>query len=134
MKAMLMIGLGGFLGANLRYFVCDWAVRRWGTQFPHGTLIVNLVGSFVIGLVLVLLAEKFSLEPYWKHLLVTGFLGAFTTFSSYMNEAVGLMLAGNLGQGLFYLLGSVGLGLIAVLLGGIVGGLFLGRVPVANVS
>lgn len=131
---MFFIGLGGFIGANLRYFVCDWASRRWGEQFPYGTLVVNVLGSFIIGLVLVVLAEQFDLDPHWKHLLVTGFLGAFTTFSSFMNDAVGLMLAGNWSSGVFYLLGSMGVGLIAVLLGGMVGALITGQMSVASVS
>ena len=134
MKAILYIGLGGFIGANLRYFVCDWASRRWGDQFPAGTFIVNILGSFIIGLVLVILANQFEIEPHWKQLLVTGFLGAFTTFSSYMNEAVGLMMSGNLGSGVFYLLGSIGIGLIAVMLGGMTGTFLIGRFLVPGVS
>jgi len=131
---MLLIGLGGFIGANLRYFVCDWAVRRWGESFPYGTLIVNVLGSFLVGLLLVILAEQFNLAPQWKQLLVTGFLGAFTTFSSYMNEAVTLLMAGSWGAGIFYVLGSVGVGLIAVLAGGMVGSLVAVRLAVPALS
>lgn len=113
-----MVGLGGFLGANLRFLVTDWTSKRWGDGFPVGTLFVNVFGSFLIGLLVMLLADQFTHDPELRKFVITGFLGAFTTFSSYMIEVVQLVT----GQehphhGWLYLVGSIVLGLGAVLLG-----------------
>lgn len=126
MKAVLFIGLGGFLGANLRYFVVDWAARRWGSALPYGTLLVNLLGSFLIGLLMVWLAEQFSLAPQWKQLLISGFLGAFTTFSSFTWELVEQVKNGSGTQAVLYLVLSLVLGLLAVLAGSALGAVLAG--------
>ena len=118
MKSVLLVGLGGFVGANLRYLVCDWAVKRWGDSFPIGTMIVNVIGSFIIGFLVMLLAEKFTEDLALKKFVITGFLGAFTTFSSYMIEVVQLVTGqDNTHHGWLYLIGSIILGMIAVLAG-----------------
>ena len=126
MKAFLYVGLGGFLGANLRFFVSDWAARKWGDQLPYGTFLVNILGSFVIGFLVMMIAEQFHLSPHLKQLIITGFLGGFTTFSSFMFDAVQLLTKGTIGYSLFYLAGSVLLGLLAVLLGSALGGYVAG--------
>jgi CrcB protein len=123
MKSVLLVGLGGFSGAILRYLVCDWAVKRWGNTFPNGTFIVNVAGSFVIGFLVMLLADKFEKDPYLKQLLIVGFLGAFTTFSSYMLEIVQLFSGHHAHHGWMYLIGSIVVGLAAVLLGTYLGSL-----------
>lgn len=122
MKSVLLVGMGGFVGANLRVLVCDSAVKRWGDAFPFGTLLVNVFGSFLIGLLVMLLADRFAEDPELKKLIITGFLGAFTTFSSYMLEVVQLITGqAHSQQGWLYLAISIMLGLCAVLLGTWVG-------------
>src|SRR5262245_57177077 len=80
--AMLMIALGAAVGANLRYAISIWVARQWGTAFPYGTLLINVSGSFAIGVVMVLLTTRFNQGETWRLVLVTGLLGGFTTFSS----------------------------------------------------
>jgi fluoride exporter len=114
---MLMIALGATAGANLRYALSVWAARQWGTAFPYGTLLINVSGSFMIGVVMVLLTTRFSSSDAWRLLLVTGLLGGFTTFSSFSYECYMLLISGSwLAAGL-NILASVGLGLVGVFLG-----------------
>lgn len=115
---MLMIALGAAVGANLRYALSLWATRQWGTAFPYGTLIINVSGSFVIGVVLLLLTTRISIgSNTWRPLLVTGLLGSFTTFSTFSYDSYVLLSGGNwLAAGLNMLI-SVGLGLVGVSLG-----------------
>jgi CrcB protein len=117
MWTMLMIALGAAVGANLRYAISLWAARLWGTGFPYGTLLINISGSFAIGVVLVLLTTHFSNDDTWRLLLVTGLLGGFTTFSSFSYESYTLLISGSwLAAGL-NMLASVGFGLLGVFLG-----------------
>jgi CrcB protein len=117
MWTMLMIALGAAVGANLRYALSLWAVRQWGVAFPYGTLLINVAGSFAIGVVMVLLTTRFTTSDTWRLLLVTGLLGGFTTFSSFSYESYMLLISGSwLGAGL-NILASVGLGLVSVFLG-----------------
>ena len=109
----LAIGAGGFLGANARYLVGLWALERWGTAFPWGTLIVNVAGSFVLGVYLALVTERFAGRPATRLFVATGFLGAFTTFSTFSYEAVSLVSAGAPGAALAYVAGSLVIGLVA---------------------
>jgi CrcB protein len=117
MQTFLLISFGAILGANLRYWVGGWAVERFGTAFPYGTLIINLSGSFILGLFVTLATERFLLDPRWRVLVAVGFLGAYTTFSTYTYESVNLILTGKLWLGLLDLFGSSFLGGFAVLLG-----------------
>src|SRR5258708_19150305 len=109
----LWVGGGGLGGAVARYAVGGWIVARIGAQFPYHTLIVNLTGSLAIGLLLTLLTERVVADPVWRLLLITGFLGGYTTFSSYTYEALGLVEGGDLLPAVWYVLGSNGLGLAA---------------------
>ena len=114
---MLMIALGAAAGANLRYALSLWAARQWGAAFPYGTLLINVSGSFAIGIVMVLLTTRFSTGDFWLPLLVTGLLGGFTTFSTFSYETSTLLVSGSwLAAGL-NILASVGLGLLGVFLG-----------------
>lgn len=122
MDKFILISLGGILGANTRYWLGGWAAQRWGTTFPFGTLFINLSGSLVLGFFLTLTTERFLLDPRWRVLFVIGFLGAYTTFSTYTYESVNLMLNGQWQLGLLNLLGSALLGGVAVAIG-----IFLGR-------
>ena len=113
----LWIGLGGFLGANARYALGVWIASRVGSAFPWGTLVINVMGSLAIGIILVLLTERFVADPAWRLFLVVGFLGGYTTFSSYTFEALALMEAGEWLSAAWYVLGSNGLGLATAYLG-----------------
>lgn len=117
MKDVLFIGVGGFIGANLRYLLQLWAAGRWGPDFPYGTLLANLVGSFVLGFFLTLISERLVVSPTTRLFIATGVLGGFTTFSSFTIEALNLVQDGRWLSGGFYLLGNVGLGLLAAFLG-----------------
>jgi CrcB protein len=113
----LLVGLGGFVGANARYFLGAWIAARLGGAFPAGTLLINVSGSLAIGVLLVLLVERLALDPAWRLLLVTGFLGGYTTFSAYTFEVVALLEAGDPAGAAWYVLGSNALGLGACFAG-----------------
>src|SRR5690348_6809915 len=108
---ILVIALGAALGANLRYALSIWAAQRWGTAFPYGTLLINVLGSFAIGVVMVLFTTRLTGGNVWRLLIVTGFLGGFTTFSTFSYETYGLLVAGSWLEASLNMLGSVGLGM-----------------------
>ncbi len=113
----LMVGMGGFLGAIARYVVDGWISRRMGALFPYGTLTINVGGCFVLGLFATTITERFIVHPHWRLLIAIGFLGAYTTFSTFGYETHKLMEEGSLGLALLNVLLSVTVGLIAVRLG-----------------
>ncbi len=113
----LWVGIGGFLGANARYAMTRLVADRLGIAFPWGTFLVNLVGAFLIGVVLTLITERTVADPVWRQFVVIGFLGGYTTFSSYTFEAIALAERGDWGSAALYVLGSNILGLIACLVG-----------------
>lgn len=117
MDKYLIIGLGGGLGACARYALGSWATQKYGPGFPIGTLLINVSGSFVLGLFLALTAERFLIDDRWRLFFAIGFLGAYTTFSTYTYESVQLLLAGEWWAGLGNLLASNLLGLAAAALG-----------------
>jgi fluoride exporter len=113
----LAVSLGGILGANARYLVGVYVAERLGMAFPYGTFLINVSGSLAIGFFLTLAAERFSIDPVWRLFFATGFLGAYTTFSSYTFEAAQLIRDGAYGLALLYLFGSVLAGMIGVFAG-----------------
>jgi CrcB protein len=113
----LIVGLGGFLGACARYWVSGWAAQKWGASFPFGTLVINLTGSFVLGLFLAATTQRLLIDPRWRLFLAIGFLGAYTTFSTYTYESVQLLLTSNWWSGIANLLISNLLGVLASVLG-----------------
>ncbi len=120
---LFWVGLGAVVGANARYLITQAVADRLGTAFPYGTMLVNITGSLIIGFLLTLLAEQFLVSPHWRLLLVVGFLGSYTTFSSYTFEAVGLIERGEWSPMLVYVLGSNIAGLLACY-----GGIVLARI------
>jgi fluoride exporter len=120
-QTVILISLGAVLGANLRYWFGVWAGQRWGTQYPIATFIINLTGSLVIGFFLTLVSERFLVDPRWRVFFAVGFLGSYTTFSTYTYESVRLLMTGNWSVGLFNLFGSAILGGFAAIVGIILG-------------
>jgi len=106
MKYLLFIALGGASGSVARYLLAGWAHRLWEGPLPVGTLLVNVLGSFTMGILYVLLVEKQLIHPDWRAVLMVGFLGAFTTFSTFSLETISLLEAGHTGHALAYMLGS----------------------------
>lgn len=117
MMNMLIIGIGGALGAVSRYGIALWVGQRWGRGFPLGTFVINVSGSFLIGLLMTLLAERFSVNPQWRLLLVVGFLGAYTTFSTFEYETGALLKNGEWVFAMLNVVLSVVAGFIALKLG-----------------
>ncbi len=103
----LAIALGGAFGAVARAFIAGWMQKSLGAGFPFGTLAVNFIGSFVIGFLFVLLVERLNMPGYWRELLVVGFLGALTTFSTFSLEIVNFLQQGQWHIVLVYLLASL---------------------------
>jgi CrcB protein len=113
----LSLAFGGALGACMRYGVATWVVRTFPHSLSLGTLAVNIVGSFCIGIAFVLLHEKTHLPLSVKPFLVTGFLGAFTTFSTFSLETLNHLLDGQYLHALSYVLLSVVLCVFATFIG-----------------
>jgi CrcB protein len=84
----LVISLGAIAGANARYFLSRYTVKALGPVFPYGTLIINLLGSLVVGFFVIWTSERVLADPRWRLLVVIGFCGSFTTFSSYAFESM----------------------------------------------
>jgi CrcB protein len=112
-----LVAAGGALGSLLRYFVGQWSLRLWGPNFPWGTLIVNVAGCFVIGVFAEMIARRFNASIELRLLLVTGFLGGFTTFSAFSLDAISLFERGEAVLGGVYIAASVGLSMAAVVAG-----------------
>jgi fluoride exporter len=109
----LWVGLGGFIGANARYGLGTLIVNRLGTEFPWHTLLINLTGSFLIGVVMSVLLERSMLDSSLRLLIVVGFLGGYTTFSSYTFEIIALIERGDWTPALAYVVASNLVGLLA---------------------
>lgn len=116
------IGLGSIAGANARYVLGRWFVDRYGAGFPYGTIVINVTGALVIGVLMTALTEWIVADPRWRLLLVIGFLGSYTTFSTYTYDAFVLAQRGDWVRAVAYVLGSNALGLVAC-----IGGVLLVR-------
>lgn len=116
MLQLLFIAIGGALGAIARYGLANAVHGAWSSWWPLGTLLVNGAGSLLIGIVFVLI-ERMVLHPDWRSVLMVGFLGAFTTFSTYSLETVELWLRGQAGFAAAYALGSAVLCVAAAAVG-----------------
>jgi CrcB protein len=114
---VLFVALGGAIGSAARYLVGGWFAARFGAAFPYGTFVVNVTGSFIVGLFLAYAQERVSLSPYWRLFFAVGFVGGYTTFSTYEYESVRLLQDGEMLLAAIYLIGSVVTGGVAAIAG-----------------
>ena len=122
MLQYLWIGLGGFVGANARYLLQVWITDRWGAEFPYGTLLANVGGSFFIAFFLTLVTGRMAITSEVRLFMAVGLLGGFTTFSSFSYETLRLVEQGDWWAAGLNMAGNTGLGLAGAWLG-----IFLGR-------
>jgi fluoride exporter len=113
LQKYLLIALGGALGSLARYWVGATIINRMGTRFPWGTLVINLTACIVIGFSVTFLTRRADLSPAWRYLVPIGFVGAYSTFSTYEWETLSLIRAGTFPLAAVYALGSLVLGLAA---------------------
>jgi CrcB protein len=115
LKNFLAISVAAIVGANLRYLLSRLAARELGPIFPYGTLFINIVGSFIVGFFVIWTTERVLIDPRWRLLVVIGFCGSFTTFSSYAFETMAyfeqgqwaLMIANILSNNILCLAGAL---------------------------
>jgi CrcB protein len=112
-----LVFLGGGAGAVVRYIAGIAIMQRFGGLFPLGTFAINVTGSFLIGVLMTLFTQRLDLSPNWRFLLVIGFLGGYTTFSSFEYETIQAVRQGALGMGILNVAASVLAGYLAVWLG-----------------
>jgi CrcB protein len=115
--AIAAVAVGGALGSVLRYLISTWFVERVGSSFPWGTFVINVSGSFLIGIVLQLALSRTGFNPYFRLFFATGILGGYTTFSTYSFEIYNLAASGPAVQSVGYALGSVIAGVAAAFAG-----------------
>jgi CrcB protein len=108
---------GAGFGGLSRYIMGTWIMTKYGGRFPLGTFVINVSGSFLIGVLMTLLTERLQPHPNWRLFLVVGMLGGYTTFSSFEYEAYRLSRDGARWMGLIYVLASVVIGYIGVWIG-----------------
>ena len=116
MKIILAIGTGSFIGGILRYLLSQFIQTKFVSTFPFGTLGVNIIGCFLIGL-LFGLTDRGNLTQEWRLFLATGLIGGFTTFSAFSNETVGLLRDGQFWYATVYITVSIFVGLLVTFIG-----------------
>lgn len=121
MQKYLLIAAGGALGSIARYWVGSTIAGRMGTRFPYGTFVINLTACVVIGFSLTYLGKRAGLSPAWRYLIPVGFIGAYSTFSTYEWETLSTLRSGAFLLAALYAGGSLILGLIAVWAGSALG-------------
>lgn len=94
-RDLVVIAIGAIFGANARYLIANYFAARFGASFPYGTLFINVSGSLLLGFVLTYLANRVGLDPAYRLLIGTGFMGAYTTFSTFSYETITLMQRGD---------------------------------------
>ena len=106
MKYLIFVAVGGASGALARHLLANWIHSLWEGEIPVGTLLVNVVGSAAIGVMYVLIMERQMIHTDWREVVMVGFLGAFTTFSTFSLETIVLFEAGHTLHAIGYMLGS----------------------------
>jgi CrcB protein len=119
LQKYLFIAIGGAAGSILRYWVGSTISGRFGTRFPYGTFVINMTACVIIGFSLTFLGKRIELNPAWRYLIPIGFVGAYSTFSTYEWETLSSLRAGAFLLAMLYALGSLLLGLVAVWAGSI---------------
>ena len=114
MQKYLLIAFGGALGSMARYWVGSTIGSRMGTKFPYGTFVINITACMIIGFSLTFLAKRADLNPAWRFLVPVGFIGAYSTFSTYEWETLSTIRTGAFSLAAFYAVSSLILGLAAV--------------------
>ena len=122
MNQVLAIAAGGALGALSRYWVVGLVSRLFERNFPYGTLTVNIIGSFLIGIGYIFIVERLHVASEWHAIIMVGFIGAFTTFSTFSLETVSLLQEGRFTAAMIYIFSSVLVCLLAT-----VAGMFLAK-------
>jgi CrcB protein len=117
MREILVVGLGGCAGAVARYALGGWVQQWTGARFPYGTLAVNLLGCLAIGVFMTATQERLPFGAETRLFVTIGFLGSFTTFSTFGYETLELLRAGDVGRAALNVGAQVALGLVAVALG-----------------
>jgi len=117
LQRYLLIAIGGALGSIARYWVGSSVAGRMGTRFPYGTFVVNMTACLVIGFSLAFLGRRTGVNPAWRFLIPVGFIGAYSTFSTFEWEAFSSLQSGAFFLAALYVTMSVFLGLVAVWLG-----------------
>jgi len=113
LQKYLLIALGGGLGSIARYWVGSTIAGRIGIKFPYGTLVVNVTACLIIGFTLTYMGKRADLSPAWRFLIPIGFIGAYSTFSTYEWETLSTLRSGAFALAAIYAVGSLILGLAA---------------------
>ncbi|WP_298223398.1 fluoride efflux transporter CrcB [Flavobacterium sp.] len=116
-KTLILVGLGGALGSILRYLTTALIQKNYPMVFPWATLVINVIGCLLIGIIMGTLEKNQITDSSMKWLLVTGFCGGYTTFSAFGLENISLLQNGHSGLAFLYIAASVVVGLLAVWLG-----------------
>ncbi len=117
MQTAVLIGIGAFVGANLRYLMSTWIGSQFGQNFPYGTLLINVSGSFLLAVFIAWAARHTALAPQLRLLIAVGFCGGYTTYSSFTNETIALIQREEWMMAGFYIIATNLLCLLAVLPG-----------------
>lgn len=124
MQKYLYIAIGGAIGSIARYWVGSEVSSRMGTKFPYGTLLINVTACLIIGFSITYLGRRVEFNPAWRFLIPIGFVGAYSTFSSYEWETLSSLRSGAFLLAALYAVGSLLIGLVAVWGGTLLAGVF----------
>ncbi len=102
-ETIFVVGMGGFIGANARYWLSAWIGEALGRDFPYATFVINVSGSFLLGIFLAWVGRRVDLSPALRPLIAVGFFGAYTTFSSFSNETIALFQTNRWLEGVVYI-------------------------------